>query len=245
MQIHFTKTITIIICILIISILSISISGCVRAKKTKNKPQPVEVNEYSSVKTYDGIDISHHNGDIDFTRLPKHIKFIYIKATEGATYLDPKYKKYVKDARDNGFKIGSYHYFRMTSSAHTQFANIKKNIKKGEQDLIPMIDVETSDKHSKAKLQDSLSVLIKLMEDYYGSKPLIYGTMRSYNTYLAPKFNNHILYIGRYGSNPPQINGSPKYVFWQFSEKGKAEGMKKNCDLVKMPKGFEISTIYK
>ena len=196
-----------------------------------------------SSNEYDGIDISHHNGDIDFVSLPKRIKFIYIKATEGRTYTDPRYRQYIKGARSNGFKVGSYHYFRMTSSAHAQFEHIRKTIKKDEQDLTPMIDVENCDGHKKSEVQDSLAVLIALMTSHYGAKPLIYGTMRSYNTYCAPKFNDHILYIGRYGSVKPQIKGTPQRVIWQFSEKGSVPGAKKKVDLCKFLNGLTIKDI--
>jgi GH25 family lysozyme M1 (1,4-beta-N-acetylmuramidase) len=37
-----------------------------------------------------GIDVSHHNGPVDFTKVKSTgIQFVYIKATEGKTYRDP------------------------------------------------------------------------------------------------------------------------------------------------------------
>lgn len=95
---------------------------------------------------FDGIDISHHNADVNFAKFPKNIKFIiYIKATQGRTYTGPKYKSFVKQAKKEVFLVGSYHYFRMTSSAHAQFKHLSEIIIKSDQDLVPMIDVETSD----------------------------------------------------------------------------------------------------
>ena len=73
-------------------------------------------------KSYVGIDISHHQGRIVWTEVAKeNIDFVYIKATEGATYVDPCFHYNMKGATDAGFYVGAYHYFRMTSSAKEQF----------------------------------------------------------------------------------------------------------------------------
>ena len=93
-----------------------------------------------------GIDISHHQGKIDWQKVNNwqghRISFVYIKATEGATFIDHMYETNVKGAQENGFLIGSYHYFRTTSSPQKQFNNFIKVVDKDLQDLIPLIDVE-------------------------------------------------------------------------------------------------------
>ena len=69
-----------------------------------------------------GIDVSHHNGDIDWAKLKdaEDLLFVYVKATEGATHMDRNFKANAKGAAEAGYLTGSYHFFRMTSSAHTQ-----------------------------------------------------------------------------------------------------------------------------
>ena len=93
-----------------------------------------------------GIDISHHQGKIDWAKVNNweghKINFVYIKATEGATFIDHMYESNIKGARENGFLIGSYHYFRTTSSPEKQFNNFITVVDKDLQDLIPLIDVE-------------------------------------------------------------------------------------------------------
>ena len=104
---------------------------------------------YAQSNNYAGIDVSNHNGDIAWKEVKqnKTIQFVYIKATEGKTYVDPKYKKNIQNAQKNGFKVGSYHFFRMTSGAHEQFKHFKKVVNRDKQDLIPLIDDETTDRH--------------------------------------------------------------------------------------------------
>ncbi len=84
--------------------------------------------------------------------------------------------------------------------------------------------------------------MLTLLEDYYGKRPIIYGTMRSYNTLLAPDFNDYPLYIGRFGINEPEVNDGD-YTVWQFSEKGHIDGIPKNVDLCRFHKGMTIDDI--
>ena len=61
-----------------------------------------------------GIDVSRHQGRIEWQKVPiRDISFVYIKATEGATYTDPYFHYNIKGAAEAGFKVGAYHYFRM------------------------------------------------------------------------------------------------------------------------------------
>ena len=181
-----------------------------------------------------GIDVSHHNGKINWKAVKSDrpdLAFVYVKCTEGATYVDPEFKANAKGAREQGFNVGAYHYFRMSSSAQDQFRNFKKNLDAIEFNLIPMVDVEKDDGKPRKELQDSLSVFLALIKDGYGVKPMLYGTNSSYNKYCAPEFNDYLMYIGRYGKDAPIVKGAGYYTIWQYSESGKIKGIPKPVDL--------------
>lgn len=185
-------------------------------------------------RAFDGIDVSHHQGNINWKKVKKAqpgLAFVYVKCTEGKTYVDPNFIKNVKGASAQGYKVGAYHFFRMTSSAHTQYRNFKAQMDKVHLDLIPMVDVERDDKKLRKELQDSLHVLLNLLEKAYGKKPMIYGTQRSYNSYCAPKFNDYPLYIGKYSASKPIVIGPSHYTIWQFSETGSINGIGGGVDL--------------
>lgn len=193
-----------------------------------------------------GIDVARYQGDIDWQTVSKEkILFVYIKATEGKTYTDPKFHQNIKGAQKAGLKVGAYHFFRMTSGAREQFNHFYSQVGKYKLDLIPMIDVEVPPKEVKSipLVQDSLDVFIKLVTQKYGKKPMIYGTQRSYNTYCAPKYNNLHLYIGRYNTKGPEINGKGSYTIWQYSENGKINGIPKAVDLCRFRKGYGVKDI--
>lgn len=193
-----------------------------------------------------GIDVARYQGEIDWQTVSKEkILFVYIKATEGKTYTDPKFHQNIEGAQKTGLKVGAYHFFRMTSGAREQFNHFYSQVSKYKLDLIPMIDVEVPKEEVKSikLVQDSLDVFINLVKQNFGKKPMIYGTQRSYNTYCAPKYNNLHLYIGRYGPNAPEIRGKGSYTIWQYSEKGKINGIPKAVDLCRFRKGYGVKDI--
>lgn len=181
-----------------------------------------------------GMDVSHHNGKITWKKVVgEGVDFVYIKATEGATYTDTCFSKFWKGAKDAGLKVGAYHYFRMTSSVSDQFSNFRKALSGLESDLRPMVDVETADGKPVAAVRDSLRRFLSLIEKEYNVTPMIYATNRSFNEICGNEFERYPKYIGRYGSDVPVIKGRSHYTVWQYSEKGRISGVEKEVDLCK------------
>ncbi len=187
---------------------------------------------------YDGIDISSYQGYIDWAKVSsdKDIRFVYIKATEGATYHSPHYAHNVTQARRHGLLVGSYHYLTSSSTIDEQFDNFSKFALKSVQDLIPMLDVEVRGDWSRSQLIDSVDKFCQLVEDLYGVQPMIYSTMGFYNKNLTPHFNKHHLYIGRYSNTEPEINWEGEYTIWQYSETGIIPGIDAYVDLCRYRK---------
>ena len=198
--------------------------------KTRTKRQVAPRNVEAA---YDGIDISSHQGYIDWKKVSsdKDIRFVYIKATEGSTYRSPHYAHNITQARRYGLLVGSYHYLSSTSSIDEQFENFSRYALKSVQDLIPMLDVESRGLWSRSQLIDSVDKFCELTERHYGVQPMIYSTMGFYNKNLNPHFNNHHLYIGRYANEEPEINWEGEYTIWQYSETGIIPGIDAYVDL--------------
>ncbi len=194
---------------------------------------------------YDGIDISSHQGYIDWAKVSsdKNINFVYIKATEGATYRSPHYAYNFTQAHRHGLLLGSYHYLTSTSTIDDQFDNFSKYAIRSIQDLIPMLDVEVRGDWSRSQLIDSVDKFCELVEEHYGVQPMIYSTMGFYNKNLTPHFNNHKLYIGRYSNTEPQINWEGEYTIWQYSESGIIPGIDAYVDLCRYRKDGWIDEI--
>jgi len=206
---------------------------CACQGNNKNNGRRSEVPVRNQNAKYNGIDISSHQGYIDWAKVSsdKDISFVYIKATEGATYRSPHYAHNITQARRYGLLVGSYHYITSTSTIDNQFENFSKYALKSVQDLIPMLDVEVRGHWSRSQLIDSVDKFCELIEDHYGVQPMIYSTMGFYNKNLAPHFNKHHLYIGRYSKEKPKINWEGEYTIWQYSETGIIPGIDNYVDL--------------
>jgi lysozyme len=63
-----------------------------------------------------GIDVSHHNGNIDWKKVAADgVKFAFIKSSEGYTFVDSKFKTNVESANAVGIKTGAYHYAKFSN----------------------------------------------------------------------------------------------------------------------------------
>jgi len=183
----------------------------------------------------DGIDVSSHQGDIDWAKVTANddLRFAYVKATEGATYRSPHYQSNVRQAQRHGLLVGSYHYLSTTSTISEQYANFVGAMSTVTQDLIPMIDVEDRGTWSRSQLIDSLALLAGMLERHYKRRPMIYSTMDFYNQNLSPQFNRYPLYIGRYSSAKPAISWDGDYTIWQFTEDGIMAGINVYVDMAR------------
>jgi len=193
---------------------------------------------------YDGIDVSSYQKDIDWstTARDKNIQYVYVKATEGRDYVSRHYEINIRNARKHGVKVGSYHFLRTGSSIRAQFENFKRTARKEDQDLIPLIDVEVRNGWTDQQVRDSVRAFADLLEDYYGCKPMIYTSVSFFNKILGRAFADYPLFIARYATNPPVLNGA-KWTLWQFSEKGRIAGIDHHVDLSCFNKGCSLKDI--
>ncbi len=194
---------------------------------------------------YDGIDVSNYQKDInwDATAKDRNIKYVYIKATEGATHKQHRYRKNIENARKHGIKVGSYHFLRTRSSIQSQFNNFISVVKPEEQDLVPLLDVETREGWTVKQLKDSVLKFARLLERHFGCKPMIYTSSSYFNNYLGETFVGYPLFIARYSKSEPELYYGAKWILWQFSDRGRIEGIDARVDLSRFNKGCSVRDI--
>ncbi len=182
-----------------------------------------------------GIDISHHQGNINWETFQKNnpttapISFIYIKATEGSDFTDSNFKENFENAREHGFLRGAYHYFSTRSTGLSQAEMFIKTVKLQKGDLPPMIDIEEKPKE-RAKFIQELKIFISKIEDHYGVKPLLY-TYRKYKTrYLNDSFfARYPSWVAHYYID--SLDPETKWLIWQCSDIGEVPGIPENVDI--------------
>ena len=181
-----------------------------------------------------GLDISHHQGNIDFERLfvkegyDTLISWVYIKASEGQDFTDPKFNKNRKELNDLGIPNGAYHFFNPLKPPRPQAAHFMKVWKAREIDLPPVLDVETQG-FSDADLIDKMHIWLTVVESETGLRPIIYTSLNFYETKFKGKFPSHQFWIAAYNREPKRTD--PQIVHWQYSESGRLPGIREKVDL--------------
>lgn len=180
----------------------------------------------------EGIDVSHYQGRIDWDKVAGggKVAYAYLKATEGASLVDDTYERNLKEARRVGLSVGSYHFYRPNIDWKKQFENLTSVVKPGEQDLIPIIDIEHKGSVSDKKFIADLTAFLQRVTEYYGKKPLLYTFHNFYNRHLSGHFKDYHWMIARYRSDHPTLNDGQDYVIWQYTSTGRIEGVKGNVD---------------
>lgn len=187
---------------------------------------------------FSGVDVSRHQGAINWTDLTekgkigdKKITFVFIKATEGQTYKDPYFDKNWSKAKKSGLIRGAYHYYQPHINSALQFKNFIQTVELETGDLPPVLDVEERGNLDLDLFIKGVENTLKLLEDYYEVKPIIYASPKFYTSYLiSKKLQSYPFWLAFYGKNPPS-NFEDNWIFWQYSKTGKVAGVNENIDL--------------
>lgn len=184
-----------------------------------------------------GIDISHHQGKINWQQLKDEgvidkfpVRFIMIKATEGATRVDENFIENFYQAREYGFTRGAYHFYSVHSPAKDQAEFFIRNVELENGDLPPVLDVEYKpEKQSDEDFQKSVLQWLQIVEQHYGVKPIIYTYYKFKMKYLDDAaFDSYPYWIAHYYVEEVEYKGPWK--FWQHTDVGRLPGIKGYVD---------------
>lgn len=174
-----------------------------------------------------GIDISHYQGDIFWETIGENsnMAYVYIKASEGGDRKDHRFEENIRMARRHGLKVGSYHFYRCKTPQEVQLRNFMEQCLPDEQDLVPMIDVETTSGLPTQQFCDSLFKFLELVEEAYNQRPLIYTGTNFYNKHLLGKLDRYLIMIAQYTSQEPVLADERDITMWQYTGKGHINGI--------------------
>lgn len=175
-----------------------------------------------------GIDVSHHQGKIDWDMVARSsdenpIRFVIMKATEGSSFTDPDYADNIRNARSKGFVCGVYHFYSPVASPQKQAQNYINTVKLQKGDFVPVVDVEHSGRSSD-ELQRELLVFLKALESHYGVKPIIYASSKFRKRHLSNAvFDEYPFWVAHYYVVRPGTD--KKWVMWQFTDHASVSGI--------------------
>lgn len=189
---------------------------------------------------YEGIDVSSYQGEIDFRKVKESgIQVVYIKATEGTYYIDPYLESNYKNAKENGLKVGLYHYVTArTEEAAKQEAKFFVARASGKDiDCKLAMDFETFGSLSKAEINRIGLTFLKEVERLSGKQTILYSNAYTASNIWSGENTKYPLWVAEYDVEYPTNSGTWKtWAGWQYADDGEINGIRGYVDRNKFTK---------
>ena len=182
-----------------------------------------------------GIDVSYHNGIIDWNKVKKSgmVDFVIIRAGYGKSTMDKQFINNIVGADTVGLKVGIY-WFIYAADETESVLNARKceECIKLYKDIITMrvwADWEYDSDKRNPQTKESRTAIVKAFCDYLESKGYDVGVYANPD-YINGKFGDlseYPLWLAKYSSD--KGNYSP--FMWQYSSSGEVPGIKTKVDM--------------
>lgn len=141
---------------------------------------------------------------------------------------DKQFNRNWRETKKRGYLRGAYHYYRPNEKSTDQFQNFSTKVMLDEGDLPPVLDVEEIGRYGSDNLRKGVLNWLKLAEQHYGVKPILYTGRTFYDTHLKGHVDDYPLWIASYTSKEPLAHVN--WDFHQFTEKVKVTGIRTTVD---------------
>ncbi|WP_233576136.1 lysozyme [Saccharopolyspora rhizosphaerae] len=200
----------------------------------------------------EGIDVSNHNGNVDWKKVAADgKKFTFVLASDGTNFKSPKYSEQYHGAKDAGLIAGAYHFARPDESDGATQANRFLDIidyKNDGKTLPPVLDLEVDPSGGSCygKSVNEMNQWTKSFNDTVkqrtGKDPIIYANPSFWKQCMGgtDAFKDHELWLAAYEVDSPTVpKGFQDWDFWQYTDKGKVPGISGSTDINQFREGFE------
>lgn len=175
-----------------------------------------------------GVDISQHNGDVDFGRVKSAgIEFVILRAGYGKciSQIDLDFYRNYKNAKENGLKVGAYWYSYASNPDEALLeAKVFCEVVKGLDFDLPLyydIEENTSLKQATANIQAFCNYLES--QGYFAG---VYANANAFSNFIDSSIKSrYTTWLAHWADKPAFI--SP---MWQNSSTGRIDGVKGYVD---------------
>ncbi len=217
-------------------------------------PDPINPSNPAAVS---GIDVSRYQTSVDWNTVAgAGIKFVFIKATQGKTLVDPSFTSHWTGAGSAGILRGAYHFFRPDVSPQDQADTFLAVLGgAGNPELAPVLDLELRkldgtdawDAVPQAQRTALAVQWLTAVEQGLGRKPIVYLSPSFAAEKLggAAELAPYPLWIAHYTTRPaPRVPPAwQDWTFWQYTENGTIAGIAGNVDVDLFNGTFESLSI--
>lgn len=194
--------------------------------KHKKKIDPWALGSAYEVR---GIDLSHHNGRINYDELDS-LDFVFLKVTEGISVTDRDFSKHYRAFREKDIALGVYHFFRFDVDGKEQARHFLNHLEGKEFQIPLVVDVEKENNPyvSREKVIARLLAFVKEVKYQTGIKPIIYTNGIGYSDFINDDFSDHTLWLSSTNSWRPAMMDC---TFWQFNINANLSAITHDVDL--------------
>lgn len=178
-----------------------------------------------------GIDVSAHQGRIDWTSVAKDdIEFAYVKATEGADFIDDRFEENWAAVDEAGLDRGAYHFFTLCTPGDEQAENFLQIAPPDPHALAPAVDLELagncSDRPRRSDVLNELRNFIERVEHAWRQELVLYlgNDFESFYKVRAPL--DRPLWLRRFLMRPDE-----GWLIWQLHGYARVDGVSGGVDL--------------
>ena len=199
----------------------------------------------SSSNIYDGIDVSGWQGNIDYSEVASSgIEIVYMKASEGTSFVDPYFNQNYTNAKANGLKVGFYHYLtaRSNSEAVAQANFFVSTISGMIPDCRLAMDFESFGSLSTEEINEIGLTFMQTVESLSGKKMVIYSDTSNASNIFGGGLTNYPLWVAQYEVEEPTPNGNwDSWVGWQYTDAGEISGINGYVDRDRFTDGILLN----
>lgn len=188
----------------------------------------------SSSEIFDGIDVSEWQGSIDFTKVKASgIDIVYIKSSEGTNYIDSYFKTNYNEARANDLNIGFYHFLTATNeqeaiSEARFFASVVNRL---DSDCKLAMDFEVFNDLSLEEINDISFAFLTEVQRLTEKEVVVYSdAFNARNTFSRSLAAEYPVWVAEYGVTEPEDGNWPTWIGFQYTNRGKINGIFGNVD---------------
>lgn len=189
---------------------------------------------------YEGIDVSNYQGEIDFKKVKEAgIQVVYIKASEGTYYIDPYLERNYQKAKENGLKVGLYHYVvaRTEEEAKREARFFVARASGKDLDCKLAMDFETFGSLNKTEINKIGITFLREVERLSGKQAILYSNAYTASNIWSGENTKYPLWVAEYGAERPSNSGTWKsWAGWQYADNGRINGIRGYVDRDKFTK---------
>ena len=188
-----------------------------------------------------GIDVSKHNGNIDWNAVKNSgVSYVIIRCgyrgySTGVLVEDPKFRTNIKGAKAAGLKVGAYFYSQAVNEVEAvEEASMAIDLVKGYGLNYPLfLDVEASGGRADGISRDTRTAVCKAFCQTVQNSGITAGVYANKN-WFTEKINtasltSYKLWLAQYASAPTYT--ATRYDLWQYSSTGKVSGISTKVDM--------------